>query len=1315
MKQYTKFKRVLSGFLSVVMVLSTIPIASVNAVESNSASFNYDGYAVSYNVTDSWDNTEIVSVTITNTSEAPIENWMLYFDPHGNITNIWDAQTAVTSTNVTYFKNAGYNSTIEPETSVTFSYFIDGCVSIPDSYTLCQKRVEKASDGYSVEVVVDDSWDDVFNGTIILTNETDKPIEDWELTFDTNFTITEITSSWAGTMTALEPYTYMLKGSYTNVIEPHSSVNLGFSGIKNGTPEIIDSSLTEIVADEALINFKFEYPNGVGIYAFGEYNDADNAIEIDWYSNYKTDIYDILASNDGENYTLVSSVSNTTSYTYPITEEFDEIFLKVGLTTDLEEYFESTPFIVAKTDEGYKVNYPDTDGDGLPDVYEVSKYNTDPHNPDTDGDCIPDGYEVITLHTDPTLTDTDNNGITDDIEDFDSDNLNNYEEYINGTNPIVADTDEDNLFDGDEVKIYGTDPLNPDTDNDGILDIDEINFNLNPNDPSDADTPIPQILNKEDMLANRYNTEFSITMDVEASNSVKRFLKQELSRYSGVLSDNRAIIGRPINLEYNAGTIYSGTIKFELKDELVTETPEYYPDLNLGIERYGVFIYDKEVGTIVPVSCEYNTDDNSLTIDATIMGNLMIIDYEALLYDLGFTPDEVFEALNLDNSDENEYDKSGESDIETISDVDIKLFSQELAMNNPTVLSSSPESISYGPRQIELVLVIDTTSSMSGQISAIKNNLNNLITKLYNAGITQYTTVITFGDITNNEKTLLNNYDPQSYGNYNPFNNNPTTIQSIINNIKMCSGGDALETPIDGLGLANSLNYSDSRSKYLFLITDIGYKTNNNYGYTNMKGVADDLYEKGIYASIITENDKFSAYKDLTSTTGGIEISQNGNFCDDMYDFITRNTPRVSVIVANNLVTGCFKENLVKGGSCDTDEDGKTDSDEVNWKYIDINKDGSYTYPTWEKLCKKSAYKSGKDNKLYEIMKGINVIPALSNPFSKDTDGDYYLDGVDDNPLEKDDMYINDAALDDEDFHRGNTITEKPSKKITDGDFVADDTVQTAKYSFKRSSNTDHFFTLTPKRDSFYKLCNYATNFGYIDVTHEKGVALWKETVYDLPDSDGLYFLRKGVEYRINVYGYNKGDYEFTVEQDNWEEVKYGATRKCNIDYFIVNQQYDSLYLTSEGLFKIIEQTELKKYGYTFTQEQLDDIIKNSDGTKSDTDIFYTDCSKWVNQINDSQNKGNEIFDNIATNVGNLLSFTGVALLISTAPEWVGIAVTIGGGATALYSETSFLLGYKTSMQKAAFIDAMYNGKGNICITNYTSDAIKSEEEMDHG
>ncbi len=96
-----------------------------------------------------------------------------------------------------------------------------------------------------------DSWEDnSFQGEIIITNNTDASIECWELDIDSNFTIAEITNSWAAIVSAYEEGKYTLKGTYTNIIYPNSSTTLGFLGIKNGEPEIYNYSLTEIVIGE---------------------------------------------------------------------------------------------------------------------------------------------------------------------------------------------------------------------------------------------------------------------------------------------------------------------------------------------------------------------------------------------------------------------------------------------------------------------------------------------------------------------------------------------------------------------------------------------------------------------------------------------------------------------------------------------------------------------------------------------------------------------------------------------------------------------------------------------------------------------------------------------------------------------------------------------------------------------------------------------------------------------------------------------------------------------------------------------------------
>jgi len=56
--------------------------------------------------------------------------------------------------------------------------------------------------------------------------------------------------------------------------------------------------------------------------------------------------------------------------------------------------------------------------------------------------------------------------------------------YDTGTDPDNADTDDDGLSDGDEVRTFGTDPTQADSDGDGADDGDELAAGTDPNDPS---------------------------------------------------------------------------------------------------------------------------------------------------------------------------------------------------------------------------------------------------------------------------------------------------------------------------------------------------------------------------------------------------------------------------------------------------------------------------------------------------------------------------------------------------------------------------------------------------------------------------------------------------------------------------------------------------------------------------------------------------------------------------------------------------------------------------------------------------------------
>ncbi len=150
----------------------------------------------------------------------------------------------------------------------------------------------------------------------------------------------------------------------------------------------------------------------------------------------------------------------------------------------------------------------DTDGDGLTDDQEILGFEfpanstsgngtlglskilfTDFNNSDSDGDLLPDGFEVYYYNKDPTNPDENGNKIVDGMEiDTDGDGLFDGEEFYvyatmetpEGGGIEQVDSDHDGLFDGQEVYETLTLPNKWDSDGDNYSDGLEIYCNTDP-------------------------------------------------------------------------------------------------------------------------------------------------------------------------------------------------------------------------------------------------------------------------------------------------------------------------------------------------------------------------------------------------------------------------------------------------------------------------------------------------------------------------------------------------------------------------------------------------------------------------------------------------------------------------------------------------------------------------------------------------------------------------------------------------------------------------------------------------------------------
>lgn len=1032
-----RLKRLISGLVAAATAAIMLPQMPAFA-ETNATTYSYDGYDVEYSILNEWDNGQSVEVKVTNTGDDSILNWAFKYDAEGEIGGLWNASVYNNQGENYIIKNGGWNYEIAPGQTVNFGYTLFGNdLAVPEKFELCSKRVEVAS-GYETSLNVVDRWDTGMKAELSVTNTSDQPIEAWEMSFDTNFTIDNL---WDGRILDSTDNHYTIASEmWTNPIYSGDSKVIGFTAAIDLTlvPEITNVSLTSVIVDGTTDAPEIpDEPHEHIILCFGEYIKDENAIVIYWNSTDEGTVSLYESEAEGE-WTKIADVSDENSYKYAIAEDFQTKQIKAVQETK-DGTIESEPFIVTFSEGEYICTLPDNDNDGLFNIIEEI-YGTDPENPDTDGDGLTDYEEVYITGTDPLKYDTDDNGINDADDDSDGDGLSNREEVELGTDPCNADTDGDGLSDYDELNKYNTDPLKADSDGDTLNDGDELAIGLDPNNPEtfgvpDAEYMFEQTIFDDNRALSEINTTespYKISVDIKAAGYAPHAITAKISDYSDALSNNTAIVGNVISLSYSYSSVDKAMLKFEFSPNYLNNMSEPSVDgINLeGINRLHVFYYDKVKGNLYPV--ETTTTGNTIIVNASEFGDYCVVDLN-----------EWFKLLGIDFSEHGEitpfsydiqqyciegdtiYDDAFQNLDEVVivneilpknySDVieeqidfsinNIRIDDNIVPVSDETSISLFTDTQEYSRaskrNEVDLVYVIDTSGSMSNAIKTAKSSMSSLVTYLKLDGIDTNVAVISYSDYicdgTNGAKKYTINGSNWA--------TTSSEASQLINQVSLYGCGH--ETPLDGIEMAHRLDFHKNATKFVILITDEPYSySNNRYGISTMQELADNLKMDEIYTSVVCYNRDASSYAPLYSTTNGIQISLGSDWPMLVEQYIKTYIKELKsfvIVIPNSLGVISLKSVPEYGAEVNSDEDELWDYEEIDWKYIDQNHD-ELVLPTLSEYLISEYGKNYLTNlPLSELqierVNSLVILPITSNPEKTDSDGDNIPDHDDDRPF----------------------------------------------------------------------------------------------------------------------------------------------------------------------------------------------------------------------------------------------------------------------------------------------------------------------------
>lgn len=843
------------------------------------------------------------------------------------------------------------------------------------------------------------------------------------------------------------------------IYAPNGTVQLCGSDIEiNGmiiAKEILISAENFVINENpglSLAQYVKNYSNQI-LAAYADYDTDKNLFNVNLFSTAEGGTYSIYTSFDGENYEL-NGTTDKNMYSFGIDGNVPVLYIKAAQTFD--DGFVLTSNIVkmvADEDYGYVMEQTDTDGDGLIDLYEHI-FGSDKNASDTDGDGLSDYIEVMIVGTDPIYRDTDENGVDDGDEDYDGDGLTNLQELEYGTDLTLKDTDYDGLTDYEEVFVYGTDPLNPDSDGDGINDGDEVKLGLDPmstdsdnNGISDNEEIFAQTVDNSDLDAVNSDNAYKLTIDVNAAGYANSSAIVGESGFSYITSANPSVLGKVVAIGYAENLkIDSAVLKFEIPQTTVNSTRNYPDSIELaGLNRYAVFHYSKEYNIMYPVSVEYDETSGTLIVNADELGDYFVVDLDQWFFEMDIAPDQYgneneISVLSLDYDEEkcyneNENHRYSLEELEEIFDFTEGFFCEETDGNEaimpyasaPAVYTRSAAAFEQKIKPVDVVFILDCTDNLQDNFENAKANIISASEKIFDMCDNARICVIQFWA----SKT------PVQSGWFS--NSESSSLKSFVSSIEQDTAvGNSLHG--EALMTAAALKYDSDAAKYNFLVFD-------EYSQWSADMTGDDIIngirnitDKNINFSILYDPSRTKLgdnFINLTSVTNGFMGTNLNSFdqriAQHIYDYTDKvessvvdpkpETKKNCVDVSGNVKMSDFstvptyiydEDNdhtniyITKGSLDDYDLDGLKDYEEVDWIHLKNPSQDVYECWTYYDWMEKFQPQNMSNITWLDYVKEIKVLPIISNPWEKDSDGDGDIDFIDPHKLE---YKVNDLFL----------------------------------------------------------------------------------------------------------------------------------------------------------------------------------------------------------------------------------------------------------------------------------------------------------------